>query len=213
MIRKATKAKPQTPPEQPKSAALTPIEMIERRIIMLRGHRVLLDQDLANLYGVPLKRLNEQVKRNIERFPEDFMFPLTLEEGKAVHAVRSQIATLHSQHSHLRYPPRVFTEHGALMLANVLKSPLAARASIHVVRAFVRLRKMVAWGNQIAKKVEALEGRVGKHDDDLRDVLRALRLLLAPPPLPPRRPIGFLSADPVKRSKGGKVSSQASAAT
>jgi hypothetical protein len=193
-----TKAKPAALP----STALTPIEVIERRIFTLRGHRVLLDQDLAKLYGVQLKRLNEQVKRNRDRFPEDFMFQLTLEEGKAVHVVRSQNATLQLSR-HLRYAPHVFTEHGAMMLANVLKSPLAVRASIQVVRAFVRLRRMLAWGKQIAKKVEALELRVGEHDADLAGMLRTLRRLIEPPPMPPKRQIGFLPGLPAKRIQRG----------
>jgi hypothetical protein len=200
MIRKGiakTKRK-KAEPEAPQSTGLTPIEVIERRIFTLRGHRVLLDQDLANLYCVQLKRLNEQVKRNLNRFPADFMFQLTLEEGKEVLAVRSQIATLPFP-KHLRHPPYVFTEHGAMMLANVLKSPLAVRASIQVVRAFVRLRRMLAWSNQVAKKIETLERRVGEHDADLREVLRTLRILIQPPPLPPKRAIGFLPGLAAKR--------------
>jgi hypothetical protein len=200
MIRKAmvrTKRK-KAKLEAPQSTGLTPIEVIERRIFTLRGHRVLLDQDLANLYCVQPKRLNEQVKRNLNRFPADFMFQLTLEEGKEVLAVRSQIATLPFP-QHLRHPPYVFTEHGAMMLANVLKSPLAVRASIQVVRAFVRLRRMLAWSNQIAKKIEALERRVGEHDADLREVLRTLRSLIEPRPLPPKRQIGFLPGLSAKR--------------
>jgi ORF6N domain-containing protein len=192
---KAKKLKSAAPP----STGMTPVEVIERRIFSLRGHRVLLDQDLAKLYGVQLKRLNEQVKRNRDRFPEDFMFQLTLEEGRAVHAVRSQNATLQNPAQHLRFPPYVFTEHGAMMLANVLKSPLAVRASIQVVRAFVRLRRMLAWSNQIAKKVEALERRVGEHDVDLQDLLMTLRKLIEPPPMPPKRQIGFLPGLSVKR--------------
>lgn len=172
-------------------AGLITAEAIERHILVLRGHRVMLDRDLAELYGVPLKRLNEQVKRNQDRFPGDFMFRLTLEEGRAALAVRSQIATLESS-GYLRHPPHVFTEHGAVMLANVLRSPVAVQASIQVVRAFVRLRSALAWNSQVAKKVEALERRVGKHDTDLQDVLNILRKLLQPPPAPPKRTIGFL---------------------
>jgi len=194
MIRK-TIVRARQKESKPSSAGVTSIEVIEGRIFTLRGHRVLLDQDLAALYGVKIKRLNEQVKRNRDRFPEDFMFQLTLAEGKAMHAVRSQNATLQSP-QHLRYPPYVFTEHGAMMLANVLKSPLAVRASIQVVRAFVRLRRMLAWSNQIAKKVEALERRVGEHAD-LQDILRTLRKLIERPTT--KRPIGFLAGPPAKR--------------
>jgi hypothetical protein len=191
--RKRVKAEgPKKTPGARRIADLMPIEIIERHILVLRGHRVMLDRDLAELYGVPLKRLNEQVKRNQDRFPEDFMFRLTLDEGKAVLAVRSQIATL--QTGHLRYPPHAFTEHGAVMLANVLRSSVAVRASIQVVRAFVRLRQTLTWDRQVARKIEALERKVGKHDTDLQDVLRILRKLLEPPPAPPRRAIGFLTA-------------------
>jgi hypothetical protein len=171
--------------------ALIPLEVIEGKIFVLRGHRVMLDRDLAELYGVPLKRLNEQVKRNQDRFPDDFMFQLTLEEGKAVLALRSQFATL-KRGEHPKYAPRVFTEHGAVMLANVLKSAVAVRASIQVVRAFVRLRQFLATNEQLARQIEALEEKVGKHDTDLQAILAMLRKILEPPPQPPRHPFGFV---------------------
>ena len=122
----------------------------------------MLDRDLAELYGVPVKRLNEQVKRNSDRFPDDFMFQLTLEEGKALRLSRSQFATL-NRGSNLKYRPYAFTEHGTVMLANVLRSPVAVRASIQVVRAFVHLRQMLATNEDLARKIEALERKVGKH--------------------------------------------------
>lgn len=178
-----------------------PIETIERRILVLRGHRVLLDRDLAELYGVPLKRLNEQVKRNLERFPEDFMFRLTTEEGRTVQSVRSQIATLRERR-HFRHLPHVFTEHGAVMLANVLKSSAAVHASIQVVRAFVRLRREAVLNRELYAKIESLDRRVGRHDEELRDVLRVLRSLVQAPPPQPKKPIGFLAraADPTATS-------------
>lgn len=182
----------------PPAQGLIPLEVIERRIFVLRGHRVMLDRDLAELYGVEIKRLNEQVKRNRDRFPEDFMFQLTLEEGKAVILSRSQIATL-KRGENVKYRPYVFTEHGAVMLANVLRSPVAVRASIQVVRAFVSLRRMLATHEDLARKMEALEQKVGRHDADLQGVLRILKRLVEPPPEPPKRPIGFLP--PEKRSK------------
>ena len=163
-------------------------ERIESRIFVLRGHRVMLDRDLAELYGVALKRLNEQVKRNRERFPDDFMFQLTLEEGKAVVISRSQIATL-KRGQNIKYRPYVYTEHGAIMLANVLRSPVALRASIQVVRAFVHLRRMLVSHDDLARKIDAIERRVGKHDTELQEVFRILRQLLEPPPLPPKRPL------------------------
>ena len=155
---------------------LISIEAIERRIFVLRGRRVMLDRDLAEL----------------ERFPDDFMFQLTLEEGKAVTLSRSQIATL-KRGGNIKYRPYAFTEHGAVMLANVLRSPVAVRASIQVVRAFVNLRRMLATHEDLARKIDAIERRVGKHDVELQDVLRILRKLLEPPPAPPKRSIGFKS--------------------
>jgi hypothetical protein len=158
-----------------------PIKAIERQIFVLRGRRVMVDRDLADIYGVALKRLNEQVKRNRDRFPKDFMFQLTLQEGKAVIRSRSQIATL-KRGENIKYRPYAFTEHGAVMLANVLRSPVAVRASIQVVRAFVNLRQML----------EAVERRVGKHDAELQDVINVLPRLLEPPLAPPKRPMGFV---------------------
>ena len=112
---------------------IVPIESIEQRIFVIRGEKAILDTDLAQLYGVTTKRLNEQVKRNRDRFPEDFMFQLSLEEGKSILALRSQIATL-KPGQHLKHAPYAFTEHGAVMVANVLNSPVAVHASIQVVR-------------------------------------------------------------------------------
>jgi hypothetical protein len=119
-------------PTRPAAQNLISTATIERQILVLRGHRVMLDRDLAEIYGVKLKRLNEQVKRNRDRFPDDFMFQLTLEEGKLVILSRSQIATL-KRGENVKYRPHVFTEHGAVMLANVLRSPVAVRArGLHV---------------------------------------------------------------------------------
>jgi hypothetical protein len=170
---------------------IVPLEFIERKIVVLRGHRVMLDRDLADLYGVEPKRLNEQVKHNQDRFPEDFMFRLTLHEAIAIMLSRSQIATL-KPGANVKYRPYVFTEHGAVMLANVLRSPIAVRASIQVVRAFVNLRQMLATNEELIRKVEAVERRVGKHDAELQEVLRTLRKLLERPPERPKRPIGFM---------------------
>ncbi len=169
---------------------LIPIEVIENKILILRGHRVMLDRDLAELYGVPVKRLNEQVKRNSDRFPDDFMLQLTLEEGEAVLLSRSQIATL-KRGQNIKYRPYVFTEHGTVMLANVLRSPVAVRASIQVVRAFVHLRRMLATNEDLARKIEALERKVGKHDADLQAILNVLQELLQPPAAA-KRPMGFV---------------------
>ncbi|HEX4104572.1 MAG TPA: ORF6N domain-containing protein [Candidatus Paceibacterota bacterium] len=164
---------------------------IERKIFFLRGHRVMLDRDLAALYGVSVKRLSEQVKRNRERFPPDFIFKLTKEETRALLVSRSQIATL-KQGQNVKYAAAAFTEHGAVMLANVFKNRTAVRVSIQVVRAFVRLRQALATHKELAQKIELLERRVGKHDVNLKNILDILRKLLDPPPFPPKRPMGFL---------------------
>lgn len=150
---------------------------------------MILDRDLAELYGVPLKRLNEQVKRNRRRFPGDFMFRLTLKEAKAASALRSQIATLNRGHN-VKYAPHAFTEHGAVMLATVLKSPLAIDASLQVVRAFVQFRHLLGSNEELRRAVEALARRVGKHDADLESVIKMLQQLLEPPPSK-KRAIGF----------------------
>jgi len=170
---------------------LIPLEAIERRIFVLRGHRIMLDRDLAELYGVDTKALNQAVKRNADRFPSDFMFRLTSTEARAILSLRSQNVTL-KRGEHSKYAPYVFTEHGAVMLANVLKSKSAVKASIQVVRAFVRLRQMLASHTELARKLEALERKVGKHDADLNAVLVVLKKLFQlPPPNNQGRPMGF----------------------
>ncbi|OGW60219.1 MAG: hypothetical protein A2V83_02350 [Nitrospirae bacterium RBG_16_64_22] len=169
---------------------------IRGRILYVRGCRVILDADLARIYGVPTKRLNEQVKRNADRFPSDFAFQLTNQEVadlKPQIAVsnesnnRSQIATGSQKHRDPRFPPYAFTEHGAIMAANVLNSPQAVKMSVFVVRAFVGLRQMLASNAGLARKLEALEK---KHDAQFKVVFDAIRQLMAPPEKA-RRKIGF----------------------
>lgn len=160
---------------------------VESRILVLRGQKVILDRDLAELYGVTVKRLNEQVKRNRERFPADFMFPLTDKEDGIL---RSQIATSSSGHGGRRYPPHAFTEHGAIMAATVLNSPKAVEMSVFVVRAFVRLREMLGTNRQLAAKIKELERKLESHDTAIQEVLEAIKELMAPEPAPRRR-IGF----------------------
>jgi len=163
------------------------IAQLESAIYLIRGQRVMFDSDLAAIYGVTTKRLNEQVRRNISRFPEDFAFRLMAEE---LTNLRSQIATS-SFHGGRRYRPWVFTEHGAIMLASVLNSGIAVQASVRVVRAFVRLREMVAANAQLAAKLEELERRLDSHDETIVDLFAALKQLLEPPEPPKRREIGF----------------------
>ena len=164
---------------------LIPMERIERAILSIRGEKVMLDSDLAELYGVETKALNQAVKRNANRFPEDFMFQLTADEVFKLN--RSQIVTGSQKHRDPRFPPYAFTEHGALMLANVLNSERAAQTSVMVVRAFVRLRQMLSSNAELARKLDAMEK---KYDAQFKVVFDAIRQLMSPPE-PRRREIGF----------------------
>ncbi|MCZ8175124.1 MAG: ORF6N domain-containing protein [Burkholderiaceae bacterium] len=194
-------------------------EAITLRIATVRGQRVIVDADLAALYGVETKRFNEAVKRNLAKFPADFMFTLTTEEFGAL---RSQFATSNDQASTSgpgrggrRYAPRVFTEHGALMAATILNSPRAVEVSIFVVRAFVRLRELATSHGDLAKRLAELEDKTEalamNHDTfshntraQLKKVFDALRELMTPPD-PPKRPIGFISPeDKGKKTSGAK---------
>ncbi len=172
------------------------IASIERAIYSLRGQRVMLDSDLAAIYGVTTRRLNEQLRRNRSRFPDDFAFQLTAEESRnlksqiATSSLRSQFVTS-SSHGGKRKLPWVFTEHGALMLASVLNSQIAVQASVRVVRAFVRLREMVAANVQLAAKLEQLERRLDSHDEAIVELFAALKRLLESPEPSRRREIGF----------------------
>ena len=166
-------------------AILIPIERIQRSIFLIRGEKVMLDADLAEIYGVTTKALNQAVKRNAIRFPEDFMFRLTATEADKLN--RSQFVTGSQKHRDPRFPPFAFTEHGALMLANVLNSERAALTSVQVVRAFVRLRQMLASNAELSHKLATLEK---KYDEQFKIVFDAIRQLMTPPE-PKRREIGF----------------------
>jgi hypothetical protein len=166
--------------------APTRIEQIAAFIYETRGEKVIVVADLAKIYGVPTKRLNEAVRRNIERFPADFMFQLTKDEAVAWQRLRSQFATL-KQGQHLKYMPYAFTEHGAVMAATVLNSPQAVQTSLFVVRAFVGMRNMLAAHRDLSRKLEELEK---KYDAQFRVVFEAIRQLMTPPE-PPRKEIGF----------------------
>lgn len=171
-----------------KDTALVPIEQISSSILFFRRQRVLLDSDLAALYGVTTKRFNEQVRRNLARFPADFMFQLTSEE---VIALRSQIATSNVGRGGRRYAPYAFTEHGAIMAASILNSPLAVEMSVYVVRAFVQLRDMLGSNKELARRLDELERKLASHDQAITGILKAIRQLMCPPPEPKRRGIGF----------------------
>jgi ORF6N domain len=169
--------------------AIVPIELIENKIYVIRGQKVMLDMDLAGLYGVLTKYLNQQVRRNIKRFPEDFMFQITKEE---LEALRLQIATLNEaqdnkilrfqigtlkQGQHIKYLPYAFTEHGILMLSSVLNSQRAIDVNILIMRTFSRLRQIMANSKELSVKFEQLEKRVFKHDGDIRELVRDIRRL------------------------------------
>lgn len=160
-----------------------PSERIEQAILLIRGQRVMLDADLARVYRVPTKRLNEQVKRNRHRFPEDFMFQLSPDEKTQVVANCDHLQSLRFSPTQ----PYAFTEYGAVMLASVLNSPVAIAASVQVVRAFVKLRELLATHKDLARKLEALEQ---KYDVQFKVVFDAIRQLMTPPTLKSKR-IGF----------------------
>jgi hypothetical protein len=175
-----------------------PIRHIAQSIVLLRGQKVIVDADLAALYGVPTKRFNEQVRRNLERFPADFMFQLT---EKEFFALRSQIATSNEKpagRGGRRYLPFVFTEHGAIMAATILNSPRAIEVSVYVVRAFVGLREMLSGHKELTIRLNELEQRIEhkleSHDQAITGVLHALRELMKPAEKP-KRSIGFITPE------------------
>jgi hypothetical protein len=175
-----------------KATALIPAEVIERHILFLRGQKVMLDRDLARLYGVPTKILNQAVKRNKDRFPQDFMFQLTkaelsswLNHVSSDHS-RSQFVTL-NRGQNIKYNPYAFTEHGILMLSSVLKSKQAIQANIAIMRTFVRLRRMLASNEKLARRIKEMEK---KYDEQFRVVFEAIRQILVPPEKP-KRTFGF----------------------
>jgi phage regulator Rha-like protein len=183
----------------PDNSEIVPIGEIEQRILLIRGQRVIIDADLARLYDVSTKQLNQAIRRNIERFPDDFMLQLTWDEAQRL---RSQIVTLNVTHTggeaprrgqHMKYRPYAFTEHGAIMAASVLKTEQAVKVSVYVVRAFVKLREMLSAHKELAAKLAELERKLDKHDGQIVCLIEAIRQLMTPPPEPKRKPIGFAS--------------------
>jgi hypothetical protein len=164
-----------------------PAPAVESRILFLRHQRVILDADIAELYGVPVRVLNQQIKRNWQRFPSDFVFQLTAQEHQNL---RSQFVISSDTHGGRRYTPYAFTEHGAIMAATVLNSERAIEMSVFVVRAFVRLREMLATNRKLAGKIYELENRLDTHDSAIRDLIDAIKELMTPED-PPRKRIGF----------------------
>ena len=193
-------------PSTKKTLAQEPLEPL---ILSIRGHRVILDADLARLYGVTTRLLNQGVRRNTDRFPGDFAFQLTATEAgnlrtqfmtpRTESAVpttdagnRSQIVTGSQKHRDPRFRPWAFTEHGALMASNVLRSRHAVRMSVYVIRAFVRMREQITANDAIFKRLAEIDKTLLEHDTALRDIYQKLRPLLQPPSDPPKRRIGFL---------------------
>ena len=176
---------------------------IEHRILLVRGHKVMLDCDLAGIYGVPTKVFNQAVKRNAERFPADFMFRLTAEEKEVVVTNCDHLARLKFSPA----LPYAFTEHGAIMAANVLNSRRAIQASVLVVRAFVKLRELLATHKELARKLAELESRLDTHDQAIRMLFAAIHELMEPPVAEPKERIGFKppSKPPASGRTSGKV--------
>lgn len=176
--------------------ALVLTKRVATKILILRNQKVILDADLAELYGVPVRQLNQQVKRNRDRFPSDFRFAITAAEYQNL---RSQNVISSSAHGGRRYLPHAFTEHGAIMAASVLNSKRAIEMSIFVVRAFVQMRQILAANQHIASKLAELESRLDGHDEQIEELIEAIRELIAPLPANNRR-IGFEApSEPAKR--------------
>ena len=168
---------------------LIPHEVIENKIYLIRGQKVMLSMDLAKLYGVPTMRLNEQVKRNINRFPNDFMFQL----NDAEHEILKSQFAISSWGGARRANPYAFTEQGVAMLSSVLNSERAVQVNIAIMRAFVKLRQILSTHKELAHKLNELERKIEKHDTEISSIFEAIRQLMAPPSEKPKRRIGFLA--------------------
>ena len=173
-----------------------PAEIIEKRIFLIRGRKVMLDVHLAELYGVSTGVLNQAVRRNADRFPSDFMFQLAEKEVEALRL--SQIVTTSQKYRRITRPPHAFTEQGIAMLSSVLRSKRAIEVNIVIMRIFARLREMLSAYKELVQKVEALEQKYSNHDEDIHAIFLAIKKLLNPPepaPVEEKRPMGF-SSDP-----------------
>lgn len=173
------------------SGETVPVPLIESRIWLIRGQKVLLDSDLADLYGVPTKAFNQAVKRNRARFPEDFMFRLTLDEGRHLESLRSQTVTL-KRGQHRKYAPYAFTEQGIAMLSSVLTSERAVEVNIAIMRSFVRLRQLLATHEELARQLEELRWKQEEQGLQIQAVFQTIQRLIEAPAEPKRR-IGFPS--------------------
>ena len=166
------------------------VELVQTKIYSIRGQKVMLDADIAEIYGVETKRINEAVRNNPDKFPEDFLFELDTGEQDSL---RSNISTLKKGRGrHRKYPPKVFTEQGVYMLATILKSPVASRVTVAIMRAFVSMRGFALTYGQIIEKLSELDGKIGEHDEALNNILQALSVLLREAQSEETRRIGFL---------------------
>ena len=168
-------------------ALIIPDELVMNKIYLIRGQKVMLDRDLAELYGVPTKAFKQAVRRNIDRFPEDFMFEMISEE---LENWRSQIVTSNSDKMGLRYPPFCFTEQGVAMLSSVLNSETAIHVNIRIIRVFTKMRELLLTHKDILLQLEKIEKKLSGHDEEIQLIFKYLKQLLNPPQ-PPRRKIGF----------------------
>jgi hypothetical protein len=171
----------------PQKKAIVPVGKIEQRILLIRGEKVIVDADLAEFYGVPTKRLNEQVKRNKTRFPDDFMFQLSAKEKTEVVANCDHLSKL----KYSKALPYAFTEHGSIMAASVLNSKRAVEVSVYIVRAFVKIRRMMAENKELSRKIVQVERHLAEHDEQIIELIKAIKQLLKPEPPPKKRRIGF----------------------
>ncbi|CAD7840678.1 MAG: hypothetical protein [Olavius algarvensis Delta 4 endosymbiont] len=171
----------------PPKKAIIPIGRIEKRILLIRGEKVVVDADLAQFYRVPTKRLNEQLKRNKARFPKDFMFQLTADE-------KTELVANCDHLNNLKYSkslPFVFSEHGAIMAASVLNPKKAIEVSVYIVRVFVKIRRVIAEHKEISRRIARIENRLADHDEQIIELITAIKQLLKPDPPPKKRRIGF----------------------
>ena len=166
---------------------LIPLEIVEHRIFIIRGHKVMIDRDIAELYGVETKYLNRQVRSNSARFPEEFMFQLTIKERNELVQICHRFKTM----KHSTSMPYAFTEHGVAMLSGVLNSERAIKINIVIIKAFVKLREIISTHKELAQKINELEDKIERHDEHIRTIFEAIRRLMEPSPEPPKRRIGF----------------------
>jgi len=171
----------------PTKKAIVPVGKIDQSIFLIRGEKVIVDADLAQFYGVPTKRLNEQVKRNKGRFPNDFMFQLSAEEKSELVANCDHLEKL----KYSKSLPYAFTEHGAIMAASVLNSLKAIEVSVYIVRAFVRIRRVISEHKEISRRIVQIENHLADHDEQILELIQAIKQLLKPEPPPKKRRIGF----------------------